>query len=354
MNQTLVNSLSAIKKEVMDFSRSQKFYFVIVALAIAAVVPLLVNNYTINEVLTPILIFAIYASSWNLLASSGQGSLGHAAFLGIGGFVSALVVIKAGVPPIIGLLLGSLLSAAVGFLIGLTCVRLRAWFLAMVTFGFSVIIVTIFSELDAFTGAVLGFPTPIIADRGLPFYYLTFAIAAASIFTIYLVSKSKIGLAFKAIHQNELEAKMVGINTAKYRLIAFVISTFFAGLAGGLYAQSIQYIQLSVFGAEYSFLPLMMCVIGGLGTLEGPIVGSAIIVAIDSYLPRIDPFLNGLLGQDGLIPLFPAVSDVGSPLRFLGLGLFLLVIVIFAPKGVTPLIKKAYNYLRRSLKEDKS
>jgi branched-chain amino acid transport system permease protein len=354
MNRTLVNSLGAIKKEVVNFSRSQKFYFFIVAMAIVAVVPLLVNNYTVNEVLTPMLIFAIYASSWNLLASSGQGSLGHAAFLGIGGFVSALIASNAGVPPIIGLFLGSLLSAAVGFIIGLTCVRLKAWFLAMVTFGFSVIIVTIFSELDEFTGAVLGFPTPLIADRGLPFYYLTFAIAAVSILTMYLVMKSKIGLAFKAIHQNELEAKMVGINTAKYRLIAFVISTFFAGLAGGLYAQSIQYIQVSVFGAEYSFLPLMMCVIGGLGTIEGPIVGSAIIVTIESYLPRIDPFLNSLLGKDGLIPLFPAVSNVGSPLRFLGLGLFLLVVVIFAPKGVTPLIKKAYNYLRNSLKEEKS
>jgi branched-chain amino acid transport system permease protein len=353
MNRALVNSLGAIKKEVVNFSRSQKFYFVIVAMAIVAIVPLLVNNYTVNEVLTPMLIFAIYASSWNLLASSGQGSLGHAAFLGIGGFVSALVAIKAGVPPIIGLFLGSLLSAAVGFLIGLTCVRLKAWFLAMVTFGFSVIIVTIFSELDEFTGAVLGFPTPLIVARGLPFYYLTFAIAAVSILTMYLVMKSKIGLAFKAIHQNEIEAKMVGINTAKYRLIAFVISTFFAGLAGGLYAQSIQYIQVSVFGAEYSFLPLMMCVIGGLGTIEGPIVGSAIIVMIESYLPRIDPFLNGLIGQDGLIPLFPAVSNVGSPLRFLGLGLFLLVVVIFAPKGVTPLIKKAYNYLHSSLKEEK-
>ena len=356
MNRTLVNSLGAIKKEIVDFSRSKKFYFAIIAMAIVAVVPFLVNNYTVNEVLAPMLIFAIYASSWNLLASSGQGSLGHAAFLGIGGFVSALIASNTIIPPIIGLFLGSLFSAAIGFLVGLTCVRLKAWFLAMVTFGFSVIIVTIFTipEIDAITNAVLGFPTPLIADRGLPFYYLTFAIAAVSIFTMYLVMKSKIGLAFKAIHQNELEAKMVGINTAKYRLIAFVISTFFAGLAGGLYAQSIQYIQVSVFGAEYSFLPLMMCVIGGLGTIEGPIVGSAIIVAIDSYLPRIDPFLNGLLGQDGLFPLFPAVSNVGSPLRFLGLGLFLLVIVIFAPKGLTPLIKKAYHYLRRNLTEEKS
>jgi branched-chain amino acid transport system permease protein len=353
MNRTLINSLGSIKREVVNFSRSQRFYLIMVAMAIVVIVPPFLSNYVVSEVLTPIIIFAIYASSWNLLASSGQGSLGHAAFLGIGGFVSALIAIKLDVPPIFALFLGSLLSAAIGFLIGLTCVRLKAWFLAMVTFGFSVIIVTIFSELDDFTGAVMGFPTPLIADRGLPFYYMTFAIAAISILAMYLVMKSKIGLAFKAIHQNELEAKMIGINTAKYRLIAFVISTFFAGLAGGLFAQSVRFIDRSVFGAEYSFLPLMMCVIGGLGTVEGPIIGSAIIVAIDSYLPAIDLTLDGLIGREGLISLFPAVSSVGPPLRTLGLGLFLLVVVIFAPKGVTPLIKKAYKYLRSSLKEEK-
>jgi branched-chain amino acid transport system permease protein len=354
MKRTLINSLDSIKSEVVNFSRSQKFYFVIVVMAVAAILPLFLSNYVVSEVLTPIIIFAIYASSWNLLASSGQGSLGHAAFLGIGGFVSALLAIKLGVPPIIGLFLGSVVSAAIGFLIGLTCVRLKAWFLAMVTFGFSVIIVTIFSELDDFTGAVLGFPTPLIVDRGPPFYYMTFTIAIISIFTMYLVMKSKTGLAFKAIHQNELEAKMIGINTAKYRLIAFVISTFFAGLAGGLFAYSIRYIDRSVFDAYYSFLPLMMAVIGGLGTIEGPIIGSAIIETIESYLPRIDPILNSLIGQEGLIPLFPAVSNVGPPMRLLFLGLFLLVVVIFAPKGVTPLIKKAYNYLRSSPQEEKT
>jgi branched-chain amino acid transport system permease protein len=349
MKRILLDSLSFIKREVVNFSRSQKFYFVIVAMAIVAIIPLFVSGYVVGEVLTPIIIFAIYASSWNLLESSGQGSLGHAAFLGIGGFASALLAVKSGIPPIIGLFLGSLLSAAIGLLIGLACVRLKAWFLAMVTFGFSVIIVTIFSEFDDFTGAILGFPTPLIVDRGLPFYYMTFAFAAISILIIYLVMKSKIGLAFRAIHQNELEAKMIGINTGKYRLIAFVISTFFAGLAGGLYAQSIRYIQVSVFDPYYSFLPLMMAVIGGLGTIEGPIIGSAIIVSIESYLPRIDPVLHGLMG-----PLFPSVSNVGPPLRMLSLGLFLLVVVIFAPKGVAPLIKRAYNYLRSSLKEEKS
>jgi len=353
MSRTLKNSLDSIKREVVNFSRSQKFYFLIAAIAIAAILPIFLTTYVVSEVLTPMIIFAIYASSWNLLASSGQGSLGHAAFLGIGSFVSALLAIKSGVPPIIGLFLGSLLSAAIGFLIGLTCVRLKAWFLAMVTFGFSVIIVTIFTELDDFTSAVLGFPTPLIVGRGLPFYYMTFAIAVISIFTMYLVMKSKIGLAFKAIHQNELEAKMVGINTAKYRLIAFVISTFFAGLAGGLFAYSIGYIDHSVFDPYYSFLPLMMAVIGGLGTIEGPIIGSAIIVTIDKYLPRIDLILGSLIGREGLIPLFPAVSSVGPPLRMLGLGVFLIVVVIFAPKGVAPLIKKAYNYLSSSEEKPK-
>ena len=340
MNQALINLLGSIKRESLNFSRSQSFYLILVAMAIMLIVPPFLSNYVVSEVLTRIIIFAIYASSWNLLASSGQGSLGHAAFLGIGGFVSALITIKLGVPPIFALLLGGLLSAGIGFLIGLTCVRLKAWFLAMVTFGFSVITVTLFSQFNDVTEAIMGFKPPVLIEGDVPLYYVTLIFAAISVFTIYLVMKSKLGLAFRAIRENELEAKMNGVNTAKYRLIAFVISTFFAGLAGGLFAQSIQYIQLSIFEAYYSFLPLMICVIGGLGTLEGPIFGSVIIVAIESYLPKIDPALQVLK------PLFPHVSFVGPPLRMLFLGLFLLVIVVFAPKGVTYFVRRAYDYFR--------
>src|SRR5512137_1904248 len=127
--------------------RSKKLYLAIFAVAIVAAVPMVVKSeYIIGQVFTLMLIFAIYASSWNLLAYSGQGSLGHAAFLGIGGFASALLVIKIGLPPIAGLVLGGLLSAGIGLLIGLACVRLKAWFLAMVTFGFSVIIVSIMTQ----------------------------------------------------------------------------------------------------------------------------------------------------------------------------------------------------------------
>ena len=125
--------------------------------------------------------------------------------------------------------------------------------------------------------------------------------------------------------------------------MAFVLSTFFAGLAGGLYAQSLGNIQNGVFSSYNSFLPLMMSVIGGLGTIEGPILGSVIIIGIDSYLPRIDPLLNSLMGS-----LFSAVSDVGPPLRLISLGLFLLIVVIFVPKGISSLIQRIYNYLLAS------
>jgi branched-chain amino acid transport system permease protein len=337
-----------IPRKLPSLLRSRKLIYAVIAVAFVGALPLFVRSpFIINQVFTLMLVFAIYASSWNLLAYSGQGSLGHAAFLGIGGFASALLAIKTGMPPIVGLILGGLLSAGIGFLIGLACVRLKAWFLAMVTFGFSVIIISIITQFDDVFGGVIGFPTPTIVPQGIPFYYATLIIATVSILAIFFVMKSKLGLAFKAIRENELEAKMIGINTGKYRLIAFVISTFFAGLAGGLYAESTLFIQNSIFEPYYSFLPLIMSVIGGLSTMEGPIIGSVIIVSINSFLPLTDNYLQPLS------PLFPGVSNVGPPLRLLGLGIFLILVVIFLPKGITSLLRKGYTYLREDTSKTK-
>jgi branched-chain amino acid transport system permease protein len=328
-----------------NLQHSRKFQIAIIVLIAASTLPLLDRSgYVVSEVLTPIMIFAIYASAWNLLAYSGQASLGHAAFLGIGGFVSALVGVKLGLPPLLGLFVGAVFSAGIGLLIGLACVRLKTWFLAIVTFGFSVIAATLFTQFDSVVGGVLGFAPRTIVPTGLPLYYVAFAFSAISILIIYLVIKSKWGLAFRAIHQNDQEAKMIGINVSKYRLLAFVISTFFAGLAGGLYVQSNSYIDVSIFGLEHSLAPLMMAVIGGLITVEGPIIGAAIIVSLESYLPTIDPFLRANVGF-----LFPSVSNAGPYLTALGLGLFFVAMIIFVPKGVTSLVPKVYNRLRGSI-----
>ena len=332
------------KENILKIFQNTKGRIILIALAASLAFPIFVSDTYIIRIVTLIAIFTIYASSWNLLASSGQGSLGHAAFLGIGGFSSSLLAINLGIPPIIGIFIGAVFSAVVGFLIGVTCVRLQAWFLAMVTFGFSVIAETLFSQFDDYTHAVLGFRTPFLVGSGLPFYYFAVVISAITVAVIYLIMKSKMGLAFRAIHQNAAEAGMIGINTAKYKLYAFVLSTFFAGLAGAIYTHFLRYISVSVFAADNSFQPLMMSVIGGLGTIEGPIIGSVIMVFIDTLLPNIDGAL-----QFALSPLFPAVSNVGPPVRLLGLGIFLVIIVVFLPKGVTSLLHKMYRYLRKEL-----
>ena len=330
-----------MKENLLKLLQTTKGRITLIAILVALVSPLVLRDNYMLQILTLIVIFTIYASSWNLLASSGQGSLGHAAFLGIGGFTSSLLAINLGIPPIIGIFIAGALSAAIGFLIGITCVRLKAWFLAMVTFGFSIIAATLFSEFDDFTHAILGFISPpLLFSSRLPFYYFAVLISITCVAVIYFIMKSKMGLAFRAIHQNEAEAKMIGINTAKYKLYAFVLSTFFAGLSGAIYAHFQRYIHISIFSADNSFMPLMMSVIGGLGTIEGPVIGSVIMVFINHFLVNVDPFLNSALG-----PLFPAVSHVGPSIRLVGLGIFLVIVVVLLPKGATSLLRKLYHYV---------
>jgi branched-chain amino acid transport system permease protein len=333
------------KENFLKLFQTTKGRIALAAIAISLVAPLLLNDNYMLQILTLVVIYTIYASSWNLLASSGQGSLGHAAFLGIGGFTSSLLAINLGVPPIIGIFIAGAFSAGIGFLIGITCVRLKAWFLAMVTFGFAVIAETLFSEFNDVTHAIMGFRTPaLLFSSRLPFYYFAVLISIASVAVIYFIMKSKMGLAFRAIHQNVAEASMIGINTAKYKLYAFVLSTFFAGLSGAIYVHFQRYIQISIFSADNSFKPLMMSVIGGLGTIEGPIIGSVVMVFIDDFLINIDWLLDSVLS-----PLFPAVEYVGTSIRLVGLGIFLVIVVILLPKGLSSLLHKTYHYVRREI-----
>jgi branched-chain amino acid transport system permease protein len=346
-----------LKQQLTQFVRSKGFLMLAAFFGVLILLPIFVRDNFLLTVLTLVTIFAIYASSWNFLANSGQGSLGHAVFLGIGGFAAAIIGSSMAMAAfgllgvsvgfasvaiqVLALLIGGLLSAGVGLLIGLACVRLKAWYLAMVTFGFSVIAATLSSQFDSFTQGINGFATTTLVPKGFPFYVLVVVFALASISIMYFITRSRTGLAFRAIHGNEAEAKMIGINTAKYKLYAFVISTFFAGIAGGLYAYFIRLVDNSIFSPVNSFTPLIMAVIGGLGTVAGPIIGAVFFVSIQQILSlsSVSDFLRTSLG-----PSFPNVGDVGPPLIYLVIGVILVVIVIFAPKGLVSVFQKAYKY----------
>jgi branched-chain amino acid transport system permease protein len=198
----------------VNFKRDDLIKYGLVAtLAIAAAFPFISDSMFLLNLLVLMLISIIFASAWNLLAYSGQGSLGHAAFLGIGAYASTLIAIQSGISPFITIFLGATVAAFIGVLIGLTCVRLKEWFLAMVTFGFAIIVQALtVSVLAPMTGGWDGIASPRLVSPSIPGYqlieyYAILIITIASLIAIWYIMKSRIGLAFLAIRENELEAR---------------------------------------------------------------------------------------------------------------------------------------------------
>lgn len=299
---------------------------------IAFLIPLFVgSNLYYLTVLVLMLIFIIYASAWNFLTFSGQGSLGHAAFFGLGAYTASLIAVRMGLPSLVTLLFGGIFAAVIGVLIGLTCVRLREWFLAMVTFGFAVIIQTlVVSQLAPVTGGWDGFPVPKLVPSGIQGslmieYYLILIITIATILLFQWLLKSRIGLALAAIRENEIEARAAGINPVPFKLFAFGISAFFAGIAGSLEISHFGYVTPEIFGIELSFWPIIYSITGGLGTLAGPVIGTIVVTLL----------------WDGL-------NAVGlTYARFIIIGVLLVLIIIFLPKGLVSLPAEIKKRLRR-------
>jgi branched-chain amino acid transport system permease protein len=293
-------------------------YGTLAVIGIAVVAPFISGNLYLLNVITLMLIFIIFASAWNLLAYSGQGSLGHAAFFGIGAYASTLIAAKSGISPYVTIFLGAAVAAFIGILIGLTCVRLKEWFLAMVTFGFAIIVQTItVSFLTPITGGWDGIASPRLLSPDIPGYqlieyYSILAITIACIVFIYYVIRSGVGLAFSAIRENELEARAAGVDPVKYRLLAFALSSYLAGVAGALEIHHIGYITPEIFGVDLSFWPVTYVIFGGLGTLAGPIVGTVVLTII----------------WDGL-KLFGLTFG-----RYVIVGVLLILVIIFLPKGL--------------------
>jgi branched-chain amino acid transport system permease protein len=298
----------------------------VLGLLIAFLIPQIfgVNQYLLKTLII-MLVFIIYASAWNLLALSGQGSLGHAAFFGLGGYASAILANSLGLPPMATIFVGGFFAAVIGVLIGLSCVRLREWFLAMVTFGFAVIVHTITTELPAITGGWDGLPAKklvsLSADSIMYEYYFVLILAIAIVFVIRRMMRSRIGLAFEAIRENELEAKVMGVNVTKYKLLAFAVSAFFTGIAGAIEIHHFGYITPEVYGLDISFWPVIYCISGGLGTLWGPIVGTAAITLLWEFFR-----------------MFGWTFE-----RFIVIGVILIVTVIFLPKGFVSIPEKLRN-----------
>lgn len=232
-----------------------------------------------------VLLYITLAESWNALAGyAGQINLGHSAFFGIGAFVMRHLWIS-GVHPYLGLLAGGVAALLAGLLIGVPAFRLRGAYFAIGTLGLAEILrITVGNTLPV----VSTLPAAFIAGYDLAHrYYLALLLAALAVGALALLTRSRLGLGMMALREDEVAAEATGVDVPKHKLIALVISTGFAGLAGGLFAfYHVSYYHQLPFSPTWTFDALLIAFVGGVGTLGGPIVGAVFYVLVKEVLAQ--------------------------------------------------------------------
>jgi len=305
----------------VSFLKEKWFYLVLLALAI--ILPLFEPNRYIFQILIMSTIYAMCALSLNLiLGYTGQASLAHAGFFGIGAYGVGILT-KAGLSFWLALPVSALIAAAVSLVIGLPTLRTRGSYFAIATMCFGVIVSIVAGNWISLTGGHTGLvgiprptpiPFPVIGEISFQSqaaqYYLVLAFLLLTIFIMHRLVYSLQGLSFMAVRNNEVLADAVGINTFATKVLSFVVANFFAGLAGGIYASLIGSIDPSTAALTNTFNWLVYLLLGGTATLAGPIIGSFVFPILMEYLQFLEDF------------------------RLLIFGVLLILVIIYFPRGL--------------------
>jgi branched-chain amino acid transport system permease protein len=270
-------------------------------------------------------IYIILALSLNLIVGfTGLPALGHAAFSCIGAYTSSLLALNLGLSPWVGLILGACLAGLSGVVIGYPAVRLKGDYLALATFGLGVIVYSIAKNWVSLTRGPMGLPgIPGFSIFGYElseiwqYLILVGFFVLITIFVINRIVKSPFGRVLRSIREDEVASEALGKDINKHKLIVFVVGAFFAGIGGSLYAHYITFIDPSSFTVTESITILLMVIFGGMGSIQGSVVGAVILVVI----PELLRFLG--------VP-----SSIAAPLRQMIYGLLLVVLMIRRPQGI--------------------
>lgn len=331
----LFNSSYVKKPRVITF---------LVSFVLLSLLPFFLSEY-LRYIIIICLIYGILTSSYNLVMGyTGQLSFCHAAFYGIGAYSSALltgvfsrgVCVGRALSFWIAFPLAGILSAAIAAGVGYPALKLRGAYFAVTTFFFSWLVYLIFLNWVDVTNGPLGLrgiPRPdslfgVNFHSYIAYYYLVLTIFIAVIATIYYIVNSNLGKIFIAIREDDILAESLGINCMKYKVLSFSLGAFFAGLAGSLYAHFLGYINPIPFSWYVSDIILIMTVVGGCGTIIGPLIGAGLIQALLEILRPIDP---------GLRMIFVFTSSI--------------IAVIFEPRGIVGLYKRLSRIICPSTNE---
>ncbi|HNN15810.1 MAG TPA: branched-chain amino acid ABC transporter permease [Giesbergeria sp.] len=314
-----------------------RFWYSMLGLFLLAA-PWILGEYMLAQ-MTFILIYSIAGLGLMLLAGfTGQFSIGHAAFLGVGAYTQA-VLTGMGWPFPVALAVAAGLSAAVGVVVGLPALRVKGIYLGIATLSFGFIVEEVFARWESVTGGNAGksVGSPDIfgwkADTGDSFYFLCLAITVLCTLGVINLLRSSTGRAFVAIRDSEISAQSMGINLAYYKTLSFAISAALAGVGGALYAHQIRFLSPDQFNIIQSIDLLLMVVIGGLGFIHGAFLGAIFLIGLPQGISAVKDFLPDAIGQA------PGLKSVIY-------GAVLIAFVMFEPMGLYGRWLKIRTYLQ--------
>jgi branched-chain amino acid transport system permease protein len=312
-------------------------------LAVVFTAPLYLGNYWLG-VCNLIGITIIAITGLNILTGyCGQLSIGHAGFMAVGAYTTGILTGKLGMPFLAGLICSGFSAGLIGLIFGLPSVRVRGFYLAITTIAAQFIIIWVINHWSL-TGGFVGMSVPRASIGGFKFrseasqFYLIMIITAICILFAKNLARGKVGRAFIAVRDNDLAAEVMGINLTYYKLLAFFIGCFLAGIAGALFAHWTGFLNAENFTLTDSILYIGMLIIGGLGTTLGPILGAVLIRLLQQGIMYISPVL------ESTFPAIPAGFTSGiAPMVF---GLVIILFLILEPRGLAhrwTLFRAAYR-----------
>jgi branched-chain amino acid transport system permease protein len=299
-------------------------------LLLLVVAPLILETRYSQHVLILVLLYIALGSAWNILGGfAGQLSLGHAAFFGIGAYTAAVIASKTSLSPWLAIAVGPLVVLPIALIVGWICFRLRGPYFTLATIAVGEVVRLVTLNWTSLTGGAVGVvirPSFFGGTSKLPYYYIILIIALSSITLCSLLSRRRLGYYLMAIREDEETAESIGIDTTRYKLIALVLSASLTAIAGAFYANYFLFVDPTiVLPLALSVEIVLIAIIGGLGTVTGPILG-AILLKLSSEL-----FRNEFAQANLLI-----------------YGVLLIVVILFMPGGLIGGVRKIMKMGARS------
>lgn len=308
--------------------------FYIFFLIFLLVLPLLIRDAYLMHILINVILNILIALSLFIIIKTGLLSIGHAAFMAVGGYGSALMVMKLGISPWLALPIGGLFAASFAAIVGFPCLKVRGFYFVLITFAINEVMRLLILNLDNLTGGADGLQRiprfseiNVVGIMKLNFssfllnYYLILSLCLITFFFILRLWRSRIGRICEAIEANEMVSNCIGINVMKNKMLIFIIGCFWAGLGGSFYAHYNRFLSPTDFTIWNSMYMLMYVQVGGLGSIIGPIVGAIVIT--------------------GLLEVF-RFTVTYQPLIF---GSLLIVVMLWLPGGVVTFIPRIMDII---------